>query len=252
MDNMNNMINMDNIIINFNKDSDILIYIIYHDEESFKLASIFLKYNWARLRKIDSTKYFENIIFSYLDINRDEWINKKFVGFLTYNSYKKINIFDIEKLANQYSDYDVISLNNSFNIPLLLITEHYHPNFINIWEQILLILGYNINDILSLEIPLYYNNYWLAKPEWLNKYIIFYKKVIDIMENNILIRNMLYQNSTYPGKLLEHPQKLIKICGRPYYTYHTFIFERLVCFFFWVEKAKLYQTRLENDPILNI
>ena len=243
---------MDNIEIKFNNDSDILIYIIYHDDKSLKTASIFLKYKWARLRKIDSTKYFENIIFSYLDNNRDEWINKKFVGFLTYNSYKKINIFDIEQLANLYSSYDVISLNNYYKEPLLISSENSHPNFINIWEQILLLFGYNINDILSLEIPYYYNNYWMAKPEWINKYIIFYKKVIDIMENNISIRNMLYQNSKYPGKLLECPEILIKICERPYYTYHTFIFERLVCFFFWIEKAKLYQTRIYYDPILNI
>ena len=238
--------------INFYNDSDKLIYVIYHDDESLKTASIFLKYKWARLIKIESTKYFEGIIFIYLDNNRDEWINKKFVGFLTYNSYKKINIFDIEQLANKYSSYDVISLNNYFNEPLLIHTEKYHPNFINIWEQILLLLGYKINDILSLEIPYYYNNYWMAKSEWINKYIIFYKKVIDIMENNILIRNMLYQNSKYDGKLLKHPEILIKICGRPYYTYHPFIFERLVCFFFWVEKATLYQTNIYIDPILNI
>jgi hypothetical protein len=92
----------------------------------------------------------------------------------------------------------------------------------------------------------------MAKPEWVSKYIIFYKKVIDIMENNINVKNMLYQHSNYYGKLIEYPQILIKICGKPYYTFHPFIIERLVCFFFWIEKAKLYQPKLYNIPILNL
>jgi hypothetical protein len=234
-----------------NNNSDILIYILYHNQESFKLASTFIKYKWARLRKIYSTKYFESIIFLYLDNNREEWINKKFVGFLTYNSYKKIKIFDIEYLANKYYNYDVISFNNH-NSSLLITSEKSHPNFINIWEQILLSLGYNIDDILSSNIPAYYNNYWMAKPVWIDKYIKFYKKVIDIMENNNQIRYMLYNNSKYNGKLLQYPEILIKMCGRPYYTFHPFIIERLVCFFFWIEKAKLYQPKLYNIPILNL
>lgn len=238
--------------INNNDNCDTLIYILYHNQESFKLATKFIKYKWARLRKIYSTKFFESIIFLYLDQNREEWINKKFVGFLTYNSYKKIKIFNIEQISKKYSNYDVITFNNYHKSPLLITSERAHPNFINIWEKILLLLGYNINDILSLEIPTYYNNYWMAKPEWIDKYIKFYKKVIDIMENNIEIHDMLYQNSKYSGKLLQYPQVLIKMCGRPYYTFHPFIIERLVCFFFWFEKAKLYQANIFNDPTLNI
>ena len=79
--------------INFYNDSDKLIYVIYHDDESLKTASIFLKYKWARLIKIESTKYFEGIIFIYLDNNRDEWINKKFVGFC-YNENFYVNSND--------------------------------------------------------------------------------------------------------------------------------------------------------------
>jgi hypothetical protein len=238
--------------INKNQESDIIIYILYHNQESFKLASKFLKYKWAKLRKIYSTKYFESIIFSYLDNNRDEWINKKFVGILTYNSYKKTRLFDVELLAKLYSNYDVITFNNYFRTPLLVSSEYYHPSFINIWEQILLSLDYNIKDILSLKIPIFYNNYWMAKPTWLGKYIDFYKKVIDIMENNDKIKYLLFQNSKYKGKLLDYPEILIKICGRPYYTFHPFIIERIVCFFFWVEKAKIYQPRINKDPLLKI
>jgi hypothetical protein len=234
--------------------NDILIYILYHNQESFKQALKFAKYKWAKLRKIYSSKYFESVIFLYLDNNREEWINKKFVGFLTYNSYKKIKIFDIEYLANKYNNYDVISFNNhnNHNNHLLLTSEKFHPNFINIWKQILLLLGYSINDILSSHIPIYYNNYWMAKPEWVSKYIIFYKKVINIMENNLNIKNMLCQQSNYSGKLLEYPQILIKMSGKPYYTFHPFIIERLVCFFFWIEKAKLYQPKSYNIPMLNL
>jgi hypothetical protein len=231
-------------------ESDILIYILYHNHESFKMASRFLKFKWAKLTKIYSTKYFESIIFIYLDQNRAEWINKKFVGFLTYNSYKKISLFDIEYLAKQYSNYDVIPFNNVFSSPLLIISEYYHPSFINIWEQILLLLNYDINDILSLKIPVFYNNYWMAKPEWVLKYIEFYKNVVHIMENNMKIKYLLYQNSSYKGKLLEYPGILIKICGRPYYTFHPFIIERIVCFFFWVHKAKIYQPTRYTDKLL--
>lgn len=231
-------------------ESDILIYILYHNQESFKMASLFLKFKWAKLTKIYSTKYFESIIFLYLDKNRDEWINKKFVGFLTYNSYKKVKLFDIQYLAKKYYNYDVIPFNNVYSTPLLINSEYHHPSFINIWEQILLSLNYNINDILSLKIPVFYNNYWMANPQWVLKYIEFYKNVVYIMENNMNIKYLLYQNSNYKGKLLEYPGILIKICGRPYYTFHPFIIERIVCFFFWVNKAKIYQPKIFYDYLL--
>lgn len=233
-------------------ESDIIIYILYHNQESFKLASKFLKFKWAKLRKIYSTKYFESIIFLYLDKNRDEWINKKFVGILTYNSYKKVKLFDIEMLAKKYSNYDIIPFNNYYKNPLLIISEYFHPSFINIWEQLLLSLNYNINDILSLKIPVFYNNYWMAKPEWVIKYISFYKNILYIMENDKNIKYLLYQNSNYKGKLLEYPEILIKICGRPYYTFHPFIIERLVCFFFWVNNCNIYQPNIRKDLLLKI
>jgi len=237
---------------NNDNDNDILIYILYHNQESYTMATKFLKFKWAKLRKIYSTKYFESIVFLYLDKNRDEWINKKFVGFLTYNSYKKTILFDIEYLANEYSDYDIISFNNSYVSPLLIQAETDHPSFINIWEQILLLLNYDILDILSLKIPLFYNNYWMAKPLWLSKYIEFYINILYIMENNNKIKYLLYNNSNYKGKLLEYPSVLIKMCGRPYYTFHPFIIERLPCFYFWVNKAKIYQAKFYKDKLLII
>lgn len=233
-------------------ESDILIYILYHNHESYKLALNFKKFKWAKLRKIYSSKYFESNIFLYLDNNRNEWINKKFVGILTYNSYKKVKLFDIDLLAKKYHNYDLIPFNNYYNNPLLVVSEYYHPSFINIWEKLLLLMNYDINDILSLKIPAFYNNYWMAKPEWIIKYIDFYKKVIYIMENNNDVKNMLNQNSKYMGKLLEYPEILIKICSRPYYTFHPFIIERLPCFFFWVHKAKIYQPNRIKDPLLNL
>ncbi len=162
-----------------------------------------------------------------------------------------MKLFDIEMLAKKYHDHDLISFNNFFNHKLLVAAEHHHPSFINIWEKLLLLMNYNINDILSLKIPVFYNNYFMAKPEWIIKYIDFYKKVIDIMENNNDIKYLLNQNSAYPGKLLEYPEILIKICSRPYYTFHPFIIERLPCFFFWVHKAKIYQPNRIKDPLLN-
>lgn len=233
-------------------ESDILIYILYHNQESFKVASQFIKFKWAKLTKIYSTKYFESIIFLYLDKNRDEWINKKFVGFLTYSSYKKTRLFDIEFLAKKFSNYDIIPFNNEHSMPLLISSEYYHPSFINIWDQILLLLNYDIVDILSLKIPVFYNNYWMAKPEWVLKYIEFYKNVVDIMENNMKIKNLLYHDSLYKGELLKYPTILIKLCNRPYYTFHPFIIERIVCFFFWVNKAKIYQPRIYKDKLLKI
>jgi hypothetical protein len=251
MESNNNVNNNEDNNDDNKSESDILIYILYHNQESYIMATKFLKFKWAKLRKIYSTKYFESIVFLYLDKNRDEWINKKFVGFLTYNSYTKMMLFDIEYLVNKYSDYDLIAFNNNYNKPLLIQAETVHPSFINIWEQILLLLNYDINDILSLKMPLFYNNYWMAKPSWLSKYIEFYKNILYIMENNKNIKYLLYKNSKYTGKLLEYPEILIKICGRPYYTFHPFIIERLPCFFFWAHKAKIHQAKYNTDKFLN-
>lgn len=86
-------------------------------------------------------------------------------------------------------------------------------------------------DAFSDKFPMFYNNYWYAKPKVLLEYREFLKKAEDELEKIPGV----YENSGYlvgntPKEVLE------KITGKPYYTFHAFIFERLPCIFFWYKK----------------
>ena len=189
---------------------------------------------------------FESNFFNYLNSHQNEWINKKYVGLITYSIADKISVFDFNELSQK--DTDVISFNNYYLTTMVKHAEVRHKNFIYIWKYILNKLGYDSNDCVSDDIPSYFNNYWMAKPEWMLKYIAFFNKAINIIENDDEISSYLYQNSNYNGKL--PPNKLIEISGKPYYTFHPFIIERLPCFFFWHEKASLYQADAQADKLL--
>ena len=211
--------------------SNILIYVLYHDDESYNIANKLKFHPWAKLHKLNTTKYYESYFFNNLLEKQDEWINKKYVGTFTYSIINKIPICNPNELAKL--DYDVISFNNYIILPMIKQAEYSHPGFINIWSYILQKLG--CSDYLSDEIPCYFNNYWMARPKLMIEYINFFKSVINIMETDSNLQTALNQNTGYKGNLTS--QQLINISGKPYYTFHPFILERLPCYFFWSSRS---------------
>ena len=70
--------------------SNILLYLIYHDEKSYQVIKKYENYPYVKLFYNESTKYFESNVWKYLYKNKKEWENKDYVGILTHSFEKKL------------------------------------------------------------------------------------------------------------------------------------------------------------------
>jgi hypothetical protein len=224
---------------------DVLIYIVYHDEESKQIAEKYKAYPWAKPMYIPSTKYLESISYKILAEREEEWKEKQYVGVLKYSFEEKIPIYDFVNIC-QHSEADVITLvGNESHSPdvgkeasMIQSACVSHPLFPTIWSHFLMIYFKQTGtDIFSEEIPAFYSNYWIAKTHSFRSYLPFVRDMIHVMEKDTYIQNILNENALYFERI--DKEKLIQIFGFPYYTYHPFILERLPCYFFWKTKAKI-------------
>lgn len=215
---------------------DVIIYVVYHDDNSYAMAlSTFGGFKWARLISIPSTKYCESIVFGFLEQNKDEWQNSHFVGIVTYSFTKKI---PIETLVNviddiccqKYNEFDIIGL-RGLDEPI----EKSHPG-IEV-PLTVLIEAMGKQTIKLSEVRPFYSNYWLAKPNVFRHYLRFFKEIKNIMEENTTLSNILNQNSGYPRP--RNARDLIATFGYPWYTWHPFISERLICIFTDINRYNL-------------
>jgi hypothetical protein len=230
---------------------DILIYLICFDEHSYNIIKPYESYEYVKIYWNKTTKYFESAIYKYLYDNQHEWNRKDYVGTLAYSAEMKLG----KKLDTIYQDIqrrlkihnpDVISL---YNQKYLSHTLGFHPNLKSIYDYTLSQKGFNL-PIPYNKIPAFYCNYFLAKPDWMLKYNIFTHEYISKLEDQtdyylqcLVNDDSFYdaQSESYPKGRFLSKEKLNEIIGFPYYSYHTFVLERLPCLYFWHNKAKLYQ-----------
>ncbi len=101
-----------------------------------------------------------------------------------------------------------------------------HPYFATLWTWLASKLEY---DIFSSPAPHWhvYSNMWIMEKHHFCAFIEFSRKcmtLLDTAPNEIQV--LLYQNSTYQGKL--PTEECVRIFKCPYYTYHPFLAERLI------------------------
>ena len=216
------------------KNINILIYLIYHDENSYKMIEKYKNYKYVKLFYNESTKYFESNIFKYLNENKQEWMDKDYVGMLTYSFEAKINAsLDIiyKKLIHKLAakNYDLVTLLRY----LSRLSGSLHGKIREIFDYTLPMFGFS-SPIDYSAIRIFFCNYWLTKPVWMVMYLEFVLKYIDVLENtnDKYLQEMLYSNANYREGQLSKP-KLQQIMGVPYYTNHCFVLERLPGVFFW-------------------
>ncbi len=208
-------------------DNDILIYIVYHDDDSYDKIKQYENNPSLKLIKIKQTKYFESVIFDHLEENKQEWENKKYVGVLTYSFERKKNK-NILDIINKIKEREY-NLNNLFHFENLDIYKNYrHVNMQDILTVTLQKM--NINFDFTNKNIIFYCNYFVTTPELMKEYIIFLKKIKEIYETEPL-NTILFDNAQYIEGALK-PEKLIIMTGKPYYTYHCFVVERLAPIFF--------------------
>lgn len=85
--------------------SKVLLYVIYHDDNSYNLCySKLYCFKWVKFIKIKTTKYCESIFFEYLLKYENEWINDvsyEFVGMITYSFFHKIELETILEIVDK-------------------------------------------------------------------------------------------------------------------------------------------------------
>jgi hypothetical protein len=222
----------------------VLVYVMYHDDESLKIAEgLKEKYEWTKLQKLGRSKYFENQIFLIMDEHYEEWKNKKYVGQISYKIVnKQLNAkFDISNIIKESNTADVVAFFKRSKLDLLTQAALYHKHFEQIWVNLLTKLGYTTSEIYQ-KYPIFPCNCWMAKPDWMKKYIAFVKQAMYLLDNDTELKALCSQNSNYLGSL--PAETLIDIFGKPYYTYEPFIMERLPCFFFSIQGAKIYDVNV--------
>ena len=227
------------------------IYIICHDNASEEAAKL---YKFAKPLRIScENKYFESQVFEKLDEIKQEWIDSKWVGILTYSCFKRIGWDYINSIPSLLSNTSVenVDIITFFNLHFYKPrVERSVPFFESVGFQmgsscflaIYIMLkeqGYSDEQILDEKIKGFFSNWWICRPDWMVRYIEFSKKCMIIAETNPTVKKCLTADGYYAGNVSQ--SQLIKIFGRPIYEMTPFLFERLPCFFFGIEKARHLQ-----------
>lgn len=193
------------------------VHLCFHDGVSTE--SVLYRHPYMIPYRLNSTKYFESEFFMNVDVD----LSAEYVGMVTYSVTDKSKIFKtnlIRILEN--STEDLIAF-HPFPGERIDDVDKRHPNFMNIWKRLtekLAVGSYECCD------PMFFCNYWVAKPHVVIEYQKFLKKAVEILESDPEV----YDNAHYKeGKLSK--ERLVEICGKPHYTYHPFVLERLICLF---------------------
>lgn len=188
---------------------------------------------------------FESEFFMNVDVDE----SSKYIGMLTYRvtSRPHVLMLNIGYILS-YCDTDVVSVNYNRG-DTITKTELFHPGFKNIWVQLMkeILPDLSEKDVWNDEIPMFYNNYWFAKPKVILEYREFLKKAVGALEEIPEV----YQDAGYGETGNTTREALEKITGKPYYTFHPFVLERLPCIFVWYKKYSCLHTCALVHTIMN-
>ena len=210
-----------------------MIYQIYYDEAQKKTL------DFEPLHNPECTYYFENVPIIQA-VNHDFLNGEKYTGVLSPNYLQKAKMLgrsNIKNIINTTtktlskelilnslkSGYDVIDIMRHVPHDVVFFSDKFHPNFSRYISYILNEIGHKLRPQVYGYVT--YCNYQICRTDVYKAYIdtllIPAMKVMDTMPE-------LNQNSKYPKKLPIHLQKA---WGIDFYTYHTFICERLFTIF---------------------
>jgi hypothetical protein len=212
----------------------LIIFILSYNDETYNFAyEKYNKYWWAKVIKIDSSIYFESIMFDkWLIENYSFWMDYDYIGFLSWKFQSKIPYPNIDLIST------ILNYDNSYElIPLFVGNKNflfYEKHMYDILQRLFIILEYPDNYIINTNFIQFYCNYWIARKDILINYIFFFKKCNEIVKEDKFIQQYMWDNTNYNGYLNE--EQLIKIFNKPYYCYHPFLYERLPIFFFHNKK----------------
>lgn len=131
-------------------------------------------------------------------------------------------------LDNHYWNYDIINLCEPLPKPYLEFTEENHKGFMELFTNICADLGLKVNEPKHT----IYSNFFIAKKEIFIEYQNLLKKAIELLETKY--KEQAWKDSGYKGLPSE---RLKEVTGLEYYTFHTFILERLMSI--WIDNKQI-------------
>jgi hypothetical protein len=197
---------------------DILIFILSYDDETYDKAQSYRKYDWAFPILVPGSNndnpLFENIVFQKFETILLPFIcnRHKYIGLLSWKAKQKININSLSNQIRmkQYTKSPFIHFN-----PGPVQIYRCHPFLKTIWDDI---FSEKLGPIEKNKFG--YCNYFVARKDIFEKYVKEMQRYIPI----VLAHPNAFHDAKYPGGLSK--EKLIKICGKPFYPHVPFVFER--------------------------
>jgi hypothetical protein len=200
----------------------VIVYVLCHDADTERQArEQWEHYSWARVYRMKKrTELFESIVFKdELMELYDEWKDADYVGTVSHRCFRKFpdeKDYLLSKVANPSGNF--VGLIPPFPHP------HYHNDFMRMtFEHMLRRVG------LKPSREWYFCNYWCCPPAVMKDYICWFNTVwLPVLYST----DGLWDDAKHYTPYAPPPAELIKHTGRPYYTYHCFLNERVVSPFF--------------------
>lgn len=212
--------------------------------------------------RLPQSVFFETYAFTNMFpdlIAKDRWSEYDYVGTLSWKApLKFVRSFKFGPLEMDAvlgaapPGADVIALVGQRDTANILnMTNRSHPRFSEVWTGLLEAYGnYTRAEIATDDMIPFYCNYWLAKPEYVVKFIPFMQKAHRLLSNLTTIQDALWSDAKY----VSNTKVAQSVFGLDYYAYHPFVLERLTPFFFNVQKLNIFvykkYKRVFNAPAL--
>jgi len=191
---------------------------------------------YLKEQDVEYKEYFNNVktiaeksyLFEYNAIlNIVPKATGKYIGIFSHKFPHKTGYYKkfVEKQLNQ-SETDIVV----FCYPLkdyLNYSEFQHPGLLQRLQLVCDELGMKMECDVGI-----YSNFFAAKEEVYKEYIEVLKKAINFMDKN---PHLFFQDANYNAGL--DPTELKRYTELDYYTYHTFVLERLISI--WIKHKGL-------------
>ena len=224
-----------------------VIYVVCHDAASLAQARADMgQYDWAHFAVVPddpaTSVFMESAAFlTVLPRREDEWRDADYVGILTWNAHRKIDVSRIDQCL-QDGGGDIVAFVESREAMVMQVLFP-HPQFLAVWLPLTRQLGISAVDSTFWDIAPFFHNYWVCKPEWMRRYLDFFARAVGILRTDSTIQKALWSPSLYSTHLSS--ERLMQIYGRTYMPYHPFVCERLPCLFFWLQGASIRRHNLK-------
>ena len=208
----------------------VCIFVICHDELScLKAMTGFKDYPWARIYKTPDKN--NPLLEGYMHkvalwTHENVWCDSDFVGTISYNLAKKVNMEAFLKrlLSADAKHEDVIYFLPGHGDPF---GGHAKDERVRIvFRQLLAFVG--LPPLQKEDHVWAFCNFWMARPVYMRMYLRFFTEYwLPALETHPLV----WEDSVYRDATLSK-EKLLALTGKPYYPLHTFLNERLPSVFF--------------------